>query len=512
MNVNVNLDPLGHRYTTHHKCISTSQSSPTPYALSSLHRLPESYRPGTSAPTHCYKPYSHSGCRCRDEIAYVGEDCESYQDLPFFHGVNDSCARPSRCRRLAAGFAAAAYRTPASAITPVDVGGSAVTFFERGVSAASRLKDGTKCSCFAVDPYQRFAFVSNERTGTQVEIWTSASSTPAAVLAFRGTEVDDPRDLATDIFFSQRQLDGAAVGMPSMLPDETSLVHSGFGRAYGSTRDAVHHVLAQLGVLGDGDGDSNGDGDDSGPALLLTGHSLGGALALLAARELGVPLGPRLSVYTFGAPRVGNTALAAEVLRGTARSDGPWRVVNYDDYLVPRYPRGTPANRLFDYVHVGATVLLPPTDAASPLCIRVARTGDARGCPLKEINPRYRGIVPPTLFEWPQTNLPRFVLAEARAVWRLLTRGGVAEHYMTAYDAQLCRCLASFSSGDLALVEEGLHVVQQQQEQVDAAARHEGRSSQHSAVEEHGPDGTPPGGRTPEPREYLDLLRATWGD
>ena len=88
---------------------------------------------------------------------------------------------------------------------------------------------------------------------------------------------------------------------------------------------------------------------------------------MLAARELGPALGDALEIYTFGSPRVGNTALAAELLRATACCSGPWRVVNYDDYLVPRFPRGTPANRVWDYVHAGATVLLPPPDAQGPL-------------------------------------------------------------------------------------------------------------------------------------------------
>lgn len=53
------------------------------------------------------------------------------------------------------------------------------------------------------------------------------------------------------------------------------------------------------------------------PAAACAGHSLGGALAQLAAfdivqraREEGLPL--KVEVYTFGAPRVGNHAFARE--------------------------------------------------------------------------------------------------------------------------------------------------------------------------------------------------------
>ena len=390
------------------------------------------------------------------------------------------------CR--AAGFAAAAYRTPA--VTPTtSIDGSTIAVFNDVSRASSELIDGARCSCYTPSgAYERFAFIDNQRTSTQAEVWTSRDGRGAVVLSFRGTEVRDPRDLATDIFATQRQIDSEAAGMPGMLPGGVSLVHSGFGRAYGSVRAAILEVLTMTGTLG---GEGGEDGSASG-TLLLTGHSLGGALALLAARELGVALGPRLSIYTFGAPRIGNTALAAEILRGTAQCDGPWRVVNFDDFLVPRFPRGTPANRLFDYVHAGATVLLPAAEADEPLTIRVAPIGDARGCPLKEVNPRYRGIVPPLVFEWSSTNLPRFVLAEVRSVWRLVTRGGVREHYMTAYDERLCRLAAGEA---LALVsddggEGGVRDGDSESEDAGAGA------------------GQPPD----PPLEYLDLLQRTWGD
>jgi hypothetical protein len=336
---------------------------------------------------------------------------------------------------------------------------------------------------------RRYAFVDNPRTSTQAEIWTSDDH--GAVLSFRGTELTDPRDLATDIFFTQRQVDMAA---------GDALVHSGFGRAFMSVRDAVLTVLTRLDVL-DRSPDTAAYLAGSQPQLLLTGHSLGGALALLAAREvhthsparavrssarrstpcaltqpcrssgvqLGTSLGASLAIYTFGAPRVGNTALALDVVRSTAQSSGPYRVVNHDDYVVPRYPRGTPANRIWDYVHAGATVLLPPSDASSAASVvSIAAVGDAAGCPLKEVNPRYRGVLPPWLFEWSRTNLPAFVLQEARSVWRLLTRGGVSAHFMSSYDERLTAACT-------------LPVVGHATPATDAASL-----------------------------EYLDLLRATW--
>ena len=70
-----------------------------------------------------------------------------------------------------------------------------------------------------------------------------------------------------------------------------------------------------------------------GVRVLCTGHSLGGAVAQLAsfdiARELGVPPA-RVSVYTFGSPRIGNRALAAEVAEVVPDT---WHVINDQDVV-----------------------------------------------------------------------------------------------------------------------------------------------------------------------------------
>ena len=67
--------------------------------------------------------------------------------------------------------------------------------------------------------------------------------------------------------------------------------HGGFLRAYLSVREAVHRLLKELG----------------GTTLLVTGHSLGGALAVLAACDFGAQFRGNLKCITFGSPRVGNS-------------------------------------------------------------------------------------------------------------------------------------------------------------------------------------------------------------
>jgi alpha-beta hydrolase superfamily lysophospholipase len=72
--------------------------------------------------------------------------------------------------------------------------------------------------------------------------------------------------------------------------------------------------------------------------LFLTGHSLGGALATLAASRW-----PARACYTFGAPRVGDGAFA-RTLRAPL-----YRVVNGQD-VVPRVP---PASDLLGFADAG---------------------------------------------------------------------------------------------------------------------------------------------------------------
>jgi hypothetical protein len=76
--------------------------------------------------------------------------------------------------------------------------------------------------------------------------------------------------------------------------------------------------------------------------VFYTGHSMGGAMATLAAS-----LRPPQAVYTFGAPRIGDAAFA-ETLRGTP----VFNVINARD-IVTGLP---PAGRWSRFVHAGVIV------------------------------------------------------------------------------------------------------------------------------------------------------------
>lgn len=107
------------------------------------------------------------------------------------------------------------------------------------------------------------------------------------LIAFRGSQPDDLNDVLNDLNFP-----------PVPWPETGGRVHAGFADAMRALRPAVDAWLA-----GPGGG---------GGALVLAGHSLGAALATLAATLLRPTL-----LVTAGSPRVGDADFAA-ALAGTA--------------------------------------------------------------------------------------------------------------------------------------------------------------------------------------------------
>lgn len=124
----------------------------------------------------------------------------------------------------------------------------------------------------------------------------------AALIAFRGTQPDSLSDLGTD-----------ADARPAAWGRGPGMVHCGFRRAYESLHDSIDAWLR-----GEAAGRSR---------LLLCGHSLGAALACLAASVHRPEL-----LFTLGAPRVGD----GDFVQGLAGVEA-MRVVNCCD-LVTRLP------------------------------------------------------------------------------------------------------------------------------------------------------------------------------
>jgi hypothetical protein len=147
-----------------------------------------------------------------------------------------------------------------------------------------------------------------------------------AILAFRGTDIDDPDNLVHDANFllvperDYRSPGKPALGHLSMLLHLFSapcLVHRGFQAALNVVWDQVSRQLI----------DYRGECPEA--EICISGYSLGGCLALLAYSRLN---DSNTSVYTIGGPRLGNTAFRERVAGNIGK--GHFRCVNYNDLLV----------------------------------------------------------------------------------------------------------------------------------------------------------------------------------
>jgi hypothetical protein len=178
----------------------------------------------------------------------------------------------------------------------------------------------------AAEAYQTYT-VCDPRTDAQALL---RDLDHCLVVAFRGSK--DPVDFVQDAKFELAEY----IWLHNKPVVE---VHAGFLEDFqaigGPVVDRVKSLFA---------------GSGAGRPIYVTGHSLGGALAVLCALELVREKIPVTGVYTFGQPRVGNRAFAD--LYDARLADRTWRLVNAND-LVPRLP-----GRLLGYRHCGQEILL----------------------------------------------------------------------------------------------------------------------------------------------------------
>ncbi|KAJ8623158.1 hypothetical protein MRB53_031687 [Persea americana] len=137
------------------------------------------------------------------------------------------------------------------------------------------------------------------------------------VIAFRGTQEHSIQNWIEDLFW--KQLDLNYPGMPD------AMVHYGFYSAYHNTTLrprvllAVQRAKELYGDLG----------------IMVTGHSMGGAMASFCALDLAVNQGEHnVQVMTFGQPRVGNSIFASYFSKHLPNTI---RITNEND-MVPHLP------------------------------------------------------------------------------------------------------------------------------------------------------------------------------
>ncbi|XP_039019663.1 lipase ZK262.3-like [Hibiscus syriacus] len=138
----------------------------------------------------------------------------------------------------------------------------------------------------------------------------------AIIIAFRGTQDNSIQNWVKDLFW--KQLDLNYPGMPN------AMVHHGFYTAY-------HNTTIRAGILYAVKKAQEFYGDLD---IMITGHSMGGAIASFCALDLTVNHEAKnIQVITFGQPRIGNAAFASygKLVPNTIR------VTNEHD-IVPHLP------------------------------------------------------------------------------------------------------------------------------------------------------------------------------
>ena len=194
--------------------------------------------------------------------------------------------------------------------------------YRRDIEENAAPPQPTRTSILARAGFQQRGFFVSRKTDTQAMLIESVAPPVFAALVFRGTE-QRIKDFVTDL----------ELGAPH-LSEVTPHVHEGFREALDSIWEEVNTALSAL----------------QSP-VFYTGHSLGAALATLAAARR-----PPQAVYTFGSPRVGNEAFAASL-----RDVPVYRVVDDEDVVTTLPPKAL----LFK--HAGEVHLLSDPHADSTL-------------------------------------------------------------------------------------------------------------------------------------------------
>lgn len=182
-------------------------------------------------------------------------------------------------------------------------------------------------SVFDLDPGD--SHPGRKRKVKDVPIGFIARRRKNVFLIFRGTSTD--REWIRNFMIN-------LVAYP--LPD-FGKVHSGFLQTYKLFRPIIEDALA---------------GIPRGSRLFIAGHSLGGALATIAAPDIESRLKRKVrGLYTFGSPRIGDVAFVEAFNRRFASKS--FRIVNTED-LVGSIPPPVPiAGRIGGYFsHVSTPV------------------------------------------------------------------------------------------------------------------------------------------------------------
>ncbi|KAJ8327930.1 hypothetical protein O5D80_003319 [Batrachochytrium dendrobatidis] len=185
--------------------------------------------------------------------------------------------------------------------------------------------------------------------------------TETIVVTFRGSVSATDWTNNLDFF-----LNDASFGemVPAEFGGDDVQIHSGFMNLYKGSKDKIAFTLKTLSARF--------------PAykIVFAGHSLGGAMAALCAVDyhfLNPEVADKLSVYSIGAPRIGNLAWA-NLVGSLPFSSRIYRVTATKD-LVVDIPKNTP---LLNYVHHSQQYNVQ--NGVTVKCINSGVGGETVGC------------------------------------------------------------------------------------------------------------------------------------
>ncbi|KAI0285654.1 lipase [Russula brevipes] len=210
-------------------------------------------------------------------------------------------------------------------------------------------------SCAGSPTFQPYASGGN---GNSVQFWFVGwdPNLSSVIVAHQGTNPTKLMADLTDLDFPLKKLD------PDLFPGLPPSIraHEGFAKEHAKTAPII--LAAVLSLLE----------QHSASSVVVTGHSLGAALALLDAvyLPLHLPEGTGVRAVTYGMPRVGNrpfanyvdAALPGNVTHVNNKKDPvptvPWRFMGFV------HPAGE-----VHIQHSGAWVACEGQDDPSPLCV-----------------------------------------------------------------------------------------------------------------------------------------------
>ncbi|WP_437520728.1 hypothetical protein WME79_27650 [Sorangium sp. So ce726] len=188
-----------------------------------------------------------------------------------------------------------------------------------------------------VELFQAMGYVHGGFYRPFLALWPTLSRLLGAAMA--GTSLFDASNREVERFNSRRAGADAAISSEIVEPDRDD------------ERDLGAPMLSKVGASRAGDAPAAGDKDER--ALYITGHSLGGALAVLAAARL-FTIGSLYrkhwknlrGIYTFGQPMVGDPTFARRYEQAFGHT--LFRHI-YKNDVVPRMPPRTAG----EFKHIG---------------------------------------------------------------------------------------------------------------------------------------------------------------